>query len=216
MLRNTMTIVTGFATLAMFNIAVAAVPLADALQGSGSATIVLFHPGNMQSVGQLDGMAASAAAGVVAVCVGSGCTESVSDAIARERGWPFSMAHASAEDTARLLGTAEIPATIQRASRADRLLSTLRPSLLPTARQAAAPQGAMTAAISPPELPAFVSARGFLLIALPLLLLGLGGGALYFGSRKNGDRREPDLSEEERLEQYVAERHGRKRPVTRS
>lgn len=216
MLRNTMMIVAGLTALMMIGTATAAVPLADALEGNDAATVVLFHPGDMQSVGQLDGLAASAATGVIAVCVGSGCTDSVSDAIARERGWSFAMAHASAEDAARLLGTADTPATIQRASRADRLLSTLRPSLLPAARGAAAPHGGMTAMVSTPSIPTFVSARGFLLIALPLLLLGLGGGALYFGSRRNGDRRSEELSEEDRLEQYVAERHGRKRPVTRS
>jgi len=161
-------------------------------------------------------MAASALDGVLAVCVGSGCTASVSDAIARERGWPFTMAHASADDAAQLLGSADIPATIERASRADRVLSTLKPTLRPIASQAATPKGGLTASVSTPALPSFVSARGFLLIALPLLLLGLGGAALYFGSRKNGDHRVEELSEEERLEQFVAERHGRKRPVTRS
>jgi len=216
MLRNTIAMVAGMVVLATSSFATAAVPLEDALRGGASATVVLFHPSDMQSVAQLDGMAASAAAGVLAVCVGSGCSGNVSDAIARERGWPFTMAHVSAADAVRLLGTAEVPATVQHESRADRVLSTLRPALQPKAPQTASAPGAMSATMSTPAMPRLVSARGFLLIALPLLLLGLGGAALYFGSRKNGDRPVEEMTEEERLQQYVAERHGRKRPVTRA
>jgi cytochrome c-type biogenesis protein CcmH/NrfF len=66
-----------------------------------------------------------------------------------------------------------------------------------------------------PDVPRLVSARGFLVIALPVMLLGLGGVAFYMGSRRRSDRPVRDEDEERDLEAFVRSRHGRKRPPVR-
>lgn len=186
-------------------------PLSDALASGNATSVVLFNPANIQSVAQLDGMAATSAIGVLAVCVGTGCTAAVTGSIARERGWPFELAYADVAQAELGVGTAAVPSVVDRAPRG--VLATMSKLSLPSAQAApAAPNRGMNASFSAPKLPQFLSARGFLLISLPLLLLGIGGAALYLGSRRREDVEEDEFVEDEEVERYIREKHGRKRP----
>ncbi len=187
-------------------------PLASALQEYDTLTVVQFHPSDPTTVADLDRLAARAAADILAVCVGQGCTQGVTENFARERKWPFRLAFdprgsmaAPAQDASNLLAQSPLQAAV----------ATLRPSLpLPGSSQGNASRS-MTASVSTPDLPGFVSARGFLIIALPVMLLGLGGMAFYVGSRRRNDAPEEDVDEDQQLQDLIRARHGRKRPPVR-
>lgn len=185
-------------------------PLAAALQEYDTATVVQFHPSAVSTVAELDELAASSAADILAVCVGQGCNQGVTENIARKRGWPFRLAY---EPTGSL-GVRQKAAATSSHSPARSAVASLRPTLPFSGSQGSRNKG-LAASMSTPDLPRFVSARGFLIIALPVMLLGLGGVAFYMGSRRRNDSTEDDMDEDRQLEQLVRERHGRKRPPVR-
>ncbi len=201
----------------------AAQPLQDAIPEAPSSIKMLFHPDSAASLAQLDGMASNRAANVLAVCVGAGCDARTVERIAADRGWPFMLAWDADGSTARsMLGTSSVPATIApgrtAASRRSLANSPGLQGLAGRASQRATVPG-LNASLSTPTVPSVVSARSFVMIGLPLMLLGLGGTAFFFASRRSGSRRPTQRQEptdEERLEQFVRERHGRKRPPVRS
>jgi hypothetical protein len=185
-------------------------PLASALQDHNTATVVQFHPSDPTTVADLDRLAARSATDILAVCVGSGCTQGVTENIARERGWPFKLAFDPRDSVATQQGPTS--ALVSR-SPARSAVATMRPSLLfPGAKPAAS---GLTASASMPDIPRLVSARGFLVIALPVMLLGLGGVAFYAGSRRRSERPVREEDDERDLEAFVRSRHGRKRPPVR-
>lgn len=185
-------------------------PLDSALQDHNTATVVQFHPSDPSTVADLDRLAATSATDILAVCVGPGCTQGVTENIARERNWPFKLAF-----DPRAPAAAQQQPAAANASRspARSAVASLRPSLPFGAAKPTA--SGLTASASMPEIPRLVSARGFLVIALPVMLLGLGGVAFYMGSRRRFDRPVPDEDEERDLEAFVRSRHGRKRPPVR-
>jgi hypothetical protein len=185
-------------------------PLASALQDHNTATVVQFHPSDPTTVAELDRLAATSAADILAVCVGPGCTQGVTENIARERGWHFKLAFDPRDSAAAQQGPSA--ANVSR-SPARSAVASLRPSL-PFGGGKSAASG-LTASASMPDVPRLVSARGFLVIALPVMLLGLGGVAFYMGSRRRSDRPVRDEDEERDLEAFVRSRHGRKRPPVR-
>jgi hypothetical protein len=201
-----------------------ALPLQDAISEAPTSARMLFNPANAASLAQLDGMAANRATNVLAVCVGEGCTARTTEAVAAKHGWPFLLAwDADGSTSRRLLGTSAVPATIapgRVATSPNRPLSGSagRQGLLGRASQRKGAPG-LSAAMSTPSIPRLVSARTFVMIGLPLMLLGLGGTAFVFVSRRNGatqPQQRSERSDTERLEQLVRERHGRKRPPVRS
>lgn len=185
-------------------------PLASALQDHNTATVVRFHPSDPTTVAELDRLAATSATDILAVCVGPGCSQGVTENVARERGWPFKLAFDPREST----DAQQLPAAANvNRSPAQSAVANLRPSL-PFPGSKAVSSG-LTASASMPEIPRLVSARGFLIIALPVMLLGLGGMAFYVGSRRRSDVQVRDEDEERDLEAFVRSRHGRKRPPVR-
>ena len=189
-----------------------ALPLASALQEYDTATVVQFHPSDPTTVADLDRLAARAAADILAVCVGQGCTQGVTENIARERGWPFRLAF---DPRGSLAGAVQEAASAIAQSPLQSAVATLRPSFPLPGTSQARPNRSMTASMSTPGLPGFVSARGFLIVALPVMLLGLGGMAFFVGSRRRKEAPEQDVDEDQQLQDLIRARHGRKRPPVR-
>jgi len=187
-------------------------PLALAIQDHNTARVVQFHPSAAATVTELDRLAASAAADILAVCAGPGCTQGVTENLARERGWAFPLAF----DPTGSVGQQQQPAAanVTRAS-ARSAVASLRPSLPFGAANLGGGNSGLTASASTPEIPRLLSARGFLVIALPVMLLGLGGLAFYAGSRRRIERPDDDVDDDRRLQDLVRARHGRKRPPVR-
>lgn len=199
----------------------------------------LFHPHSAASVTMLDELAAQGVEELLAVCVGDGCTPDLVRQVAAEHSWPYRLAYdPSGVVTRDVFGTADVPA-VRRAS-SSRLRQVLdglaRPSLgvpeadvgsqppsaglvstiQPTLGRASSAAQPLSSTLTPPGS-AVENLRLGLIVALPLVLVGLGGAAFYVGSRSRTRRRDDpddDLDEREAIEDFVARHHGRK-PIGR-
>ncbi len=206
-------------------------PLDAATMADAPATAALFHPDSAESLAVLDNMRDAGNHGVLAVCVGVGCSADRADELAQERGWGFPLAYdVSGEQASRLLGTSKVPDVVRIPTS-----SAAAPSRMAAAAKAASPSGlvaglsgiggggaagqqgrgklagALTSDGSGPSLVQLV------LLSIPVALLGLGVGVIYLGTRRKESAADEERDESALLAQHIRERHGRKsarRPST--
>lgn len=188
--------------------------------------VVLFHPDKLSSLEKVDRIPADQVDHTLAVCFGAGCTPARVHELATQRGWRVQATHDSsrvgiqpyqelAASPVAPAGLTAVPgletifepkaqalsgpvAIRQTASRPNGLAATLQ----------GAPGGNFMATLAPQSGGLL---RRTLMLFFPLMVLGLGGTAVYIGYRQRPPAPPAEPTESERLSQYVRQQHGRRR-----
>jgi len=194
-------------------------PACESPEAQAPGSVVLFHPGQPATLEKIDAIPPHQAANTLAVCYGPGCTPEAVRALSARRGWKVQATHDGTHvGIPPYQQQAPAPlAPTGLASIFEPQANTLSGPV--AARQSAAPAGLAATAHSMPSrnLVATLAPetggllRRTLMLFFPLMVLGLGGTAVYIGYRQRPPAPPPPPTESEQLAQYVRQQHGRRR-----